>query len=132
MRASNLAIQASALSAGRRARCASHSWLPVRGRPLLPVVAPFLIAPLPVHPLPPTHTLPLPPCLLSLGSSPYGQSIDMGDMASRLMSDGGHHLDAFSDMGSLRAPLEIPPQYVHDEGKTAAAGEGRAAGELGG
>ena len=43
---------------------------------------------------------------LSLGTSPFGKSIDMGEMASALLAE-GHQLDSLSDMGSLRQQLEL-------------------------
>eukprot|EP00887_Chlorella_sp_A99_P001597 scaffold8.g1597.t1 len=48
----------------------------------------------------------------SLGTSPFGKSIDMGEMASALMAE-GNQFDSLSDMGSLRQQLELQ-QYAED------------------
>ena len=50
----------------------------------------------------------------------------MAEMASRLM-EGNAALDTFSDMGSLRQGLEVPPQYAqYDEGERVGAAVGQA------
>ena len=54
----------------------------------------------------------------SLGTSPFGKSVDMAEAAHRLMH--GHsthqqHYDTFTDIGSMRTTLEIPPEYAGEE-----------------
>lgn len=65
----------------------------------------------------------------SLGTSPFGKSIDMTEAAHRLMHGhhSGHHAltgapgsghfypDGFHDIGSMRATLEIPAEYGGDD-----------------
>ncbi|KAL4450597.1 hypothetical protein ABPG77_000953 [Micractinium sp. CCAP 211/92] len=48
---------------------------------------------------------------LSLGTSPMIRSYDMGYISTRMMECE----DAFSDMGSLKQNLELPPEYAFDE-----------------
>lgn len=48
---------------------------------------------------------------LSLGTSPMIRSYDMGYISTRMMECE----DAFSDMGSLKQNLELPPEYAYDE-----------------
>ncbi|GAB4813575.1 hypothetical protein N2152v2_000621, partial [Parachlorella kessleri] len=48
----------------------------------------------------------------SLGTSPFGRSVDMGDIANQLMEANPlGTLDTLSDMGSLRQHLEMPPLH---------------------
>lgn len=54
----------------------------------------------------------LSPCC-SLGTSPMIRSFDMGYISTRMMESD----DAFSDMGSLKQNLELPPEYAYDDGK---------------
>lgn len=61
----------------------------------------------------------LPTCLFrclpgSLGTSPMIRSYDMGYISTRMMECE----DAFSDMGSLKQNLELPPEYAYDDGKS--------------
>jgi hypothetical protein len=64
----------------------------------------------------------------SLGTSPFGKSVDMDAAAHRLMHGhhSGHHgltgapgsgvfPDGFTDIGSMRATLEIPAEYGEDD-----------------
>ena len=48
----------------------------------------------------------------SLGTSPMIRSYDMGYISTRMMECE----DAFSDMGSLKQHLELPPEYAYDDG----------------
>ncbi|PRW20606.1 ethylene-responsive transcription factor ERF113-like [Chlorella sorokiniana] len=48
---------------------------------------------------------------LSLGTSPMIRSYDMGYISTRMMECE----DAFSDMGSLKQNLELPPEYAYDD-----------------
>lgn len=60
--------------------------------------------------LPSPAPSPAPPAALrSLGTSPFGRSVDMGEMASQLMEANAlGALDTLSDIGSLRQHLDIP------------------------
>lgn len=55
----------------------------------------------------------------SLGTSPFGRSVDMAEAAHRLMQGhamgGGAGYDTFADIGSMRTTLEIPAEYAVDE-----------------
>ena len=44
------------------------------------------------------------------------RSYDMGYISTRMMECE----DAFSDMGSLKQNLELPPEYAYDDGKNCA------------
>ncbi|KAL4439658.1 hypothetical protein ABPG75_002659 [Micractinium tetrahymenae] len=48
---------------------------------------------------------------LSLGTSPMIRSYAMGYISTRMMECE----DAFSDMGSLKQNLEVPPEYAYDD-----------------
>lgn len=65
-------------------------------------------------PLPSTFNVVASCC--SLGTSPMIRSYDMGYISTRMMECE----DAFSDMGSLKQNLELPPEYAYDDGKNCA------------
>ena len=48
----------------------------------------------------------------SLGTSPMIRSYDMGYISTRMIECE----DAFSDMGSMKQTLEVPPEYAYDDG----------------
>ncbi|KAL3147967.1 hypothetical protein ABBQ38_014262 [Trebouxia sp. C0009 RCD-2024] len=51
---------------------------------------------------------------LSMGTSPFGRSVDMVDMATQLMQAGRVGRDSM-DMGSLRAELQLPHHFITGE-----------------
>lgn len=61
---------------------------------------------------------------LSLGTSPMIRSYDMGYISTRMMECE----DAFSDMGSLKQNLELPPEYAYDDDEDSELGDAMVLG----
>lgn len=49
---------------------------------------------------------------MSIGSMPFGRSVEMGDGPQRFLGTG---YDTFNDMGSIRQTLEIPADFVEED-----------------